>query len=58
MSTIRPEVLVFMRAAETVIKRASGSGIPLSDAEATELVTYVRKLAEFLRLDDNLKDAS
>jgi hypothetical protein len=43
MSIIRPEVLVFMRAADTLIKRGSGAGIPLSEAEISELATYVRK---------------
>ena len=51
---IRPEVLVFMRAAETLVRRASGAGIPLSNEEASAVATCLRTLGEFLRLDDNL----
>ena len=58
MSTIRPEVLVFLRAAETVIKRASGSGVPLSDGEASEIGACLSRLQKFLRLEDTLKDLS
>jgi hypothetical protein len=53
---IRPEVLVFMRAAETMIRRAFGAGVPFSDEEATAVATCLRTLGEFLQLDDNLKD--
>jgi hypothetical protein len=31
MSTPRPEILVFMSAADTIIQRASGGGVPFSD---------------------------
>jgi hypothetical protein len=41
---IRPDVLVFLRVAETVIRRATGSGVPLSDDETTELATCISKL--------------
>jgi hypothetical protein len=52
MSTLRPEVLVFMRAADTIIQRASHAGVPFSDEEAAELSTCLGKLQEVLRLDD------
>ena len=48
MSTIRPEVLLFMRAADTILKRASGAGEPLSDEEAAELSTCLGRLQEFI----------
>jgi hypothetical protein len=42
MHTVRPEVLVFMRAAETLIKRASGNGVALFDEEASEVAICLK----------------
>lgn len=50
MSTIRPEVLAFMQAAEALIKR-SQNGELLSDEEVDELSKCLGKLEETLRLD-------
>lgn len=51
MSTLRPELWLFVRAAATLINRTTGTGRPLSEEEASELANCLRRLEEFLRLD-------
>ena len=47
MPTIRPEVLEFLRAAETMITRASGVRARLSEQEAPEVASCLNKLENF-----------
>ncbi|ULA68618.1 MAG: hypothetical protein LZF62_360021 [Nitrospira sp.] len=54
MPTIRPEVRVFMRAAEALIKGSADTGTPLSEEEASEIARYVDRLRDFLGTDDSL----
>ncbi len=54
MSTIRPEVRVFMRAAEALIKGSADTSRPLSDEEASEIARYVDRLRDILGTDDPL----
>ena len=50
MSTIRPEILAFMQAAEALIQR-DNSGEPLSDEETDELSRYLGRLEDTLHLE-------
>ena len=57
---VRPEVLVFMRAAETVIRRASDAGNQLSEQEVIEVASCLSKHKMFVptpgKEDSHLKN--
>lgn len=54
--SIRPEILLFHQATETLIKQGSGLGEPCSIEEGAALATSFAGLQEFIGINDNLAE--